>query len=183
MEQKACTKCGCAKPADAFGISRNHKTGVNPWCKACVNASGAAWKLKNAERVLSKARENYHANRDTRMVQMREWKAENQQARREYRVANRAKLLALVRKRHAAQLQRTPPWADHAKIEAVYVEAEAMRALGVEVEVDHIIPLQGRTVSGLHTEDNLRLMIKTDNRAKGNRLLADVAPIAIMEYA
>lgn len=72
---------------------------------------------------------------------------------------NRAK----VAKRRAVKLQRTPAWADHEKINLVYdVCLEGY-------EVDHIIPFQGRLVSGLHVAENLQYLTPAENRSKGNR--------------
>jgi len=38
-------------------------------------------------------------------------------------------------------------------------------------EVDHIVPLRGHLVSGLHTISNLQYITKSENRRKGNRLV------------
>ncbi len=60
-------------------------------------------------------------------------------------------------------------WADHDKIRQFYALAkELTERTGVEHEVDHIYPLQGETVCGLHVETNLQILTKTANRAKGN---------------
>jgi hypothetical protein len=181
--EKTCTKCKQSKPLGLFGLSKNHKGGVNPWCKACVVESANRWKAANKDRVLEKARANHHRNRDRRIVQQREWRQRNSEKLKEYRQQNSAYLHALVRKRQAAKLQRTPKWADHAKIEAIYAEAAALKALGLDVEIDHIIPLLGRSVCGLHVHDNLRIVLASENRAKGNILLDSVAPIALLELA
>lgn len=66
-------------------------------------------------------------------------------------------------KRIAAKLQRTPAWADHDKIKEIYYNCPE------GYEVDHIIPLQGDLVSGLHVENNLQYLTKFENCSKGNR--------------
>lgn len=45
------------------------------------------------------------------------------------------------------------------------------RETGTRHEVDHIVPLKGKTVRGLHVETNLRVIPHTENRQKGNKLL------------
>jgi hypothetical protein len=57
------------------------------------------------------------------------------------------------------------------QIAAFYVRAAEMsRASGIPHEVDHIIPLRGRAVSGLHVHTNLQILSRTQNRAKQNSL-------------
>jgi 5-methylcytosine-specific restriction endonuclease McrA len=73
-------------------------------------------------------------------------------------------------KRKAAKLQRTPKWADLRKISETYRAAANMtRSTGILHHVDHITPLQGRHVSGLHVEWNLQILTATENLRKGNR--------------
>jgi hypothetical protein len=59
----------------------------------------------------------------------------------------------------------TPKWADPEKIAVIYVTA---RKEGKHV--DHIIPLRGKTVSGLHVETNLQIISKDLNLWKSNKL-------------
>lgn len=70
--------------------------------------------------------------------------------------------LAMYRARLA---QATPPWltkAQLADIRAIYASAQEGQ------EVDHVIPLHGKTVCGLHVPWNLQVLPRSANRAKGN---------------
>lgn len=65
----------------------------------------------------------------------------------------------------ANKLQRIPLWADLEAIQQVYAEAQKHG-----LHVDHVYPLQGRLVSGLHVANNLQLLTKSENSSKGNRM-------------
>lgn len=79
---------------------------------------------------------------------------------------------AWTAKRRAAKLQRTPLWltqAHHKQIEQFYWEAaEVSKVVGEFYHVDHIVPLQGKTVSGLHVPWNLQILPAKENLSKGN---------------
>lgn len=47
------------------------------------------------------------------------------------------------------------------------------RETGIKHEVDHIFPLQGELCSGLHVSWNMRVILRSDNRSKSNRLLPE----------
>lgn len=86
---------------------------------------------------------------------------------------NPAKTAAKQMKRYCYKLQRTPPWLtkEHfSQIEDIYVRAKiAEDFTGEKWHVDHIIPLQGKTVSGLHVPWNLQLLLAKKNISKGNK--------------
>lgn len=82
---------------------------------------------------------------------------------------NPGKAAAKAAKRNAAKLQRTPSWANLNKIEEFYIKAREMSKGSIKYEVDHIIPLQGKTISGFHIETNLQIISKSDNCSKGNK--------------
>jgi hypothetical protein len=75
-------------------------------------------------------------------------------------------------KRRAAKLQRTPLWLTpehHKQIGQFYWEAaDVSKLVGEFYHVDHIVPLQGKTVSGLHVPWNLQILHAKENLSKGN---------------
>ena len=78
---------------------------------------------------------------------------------RKYYLANKSKYLANAVKRYARLRQRLPAWANVSAIGKFYEIAKQLTvATGIPHEVDHIIPLHGEKISGLHVENNLQVM-------------------------
>lgn len=72
-------------------------------------------------------------------------------------------------------MRRTPAWANQEAIRAIYDLAHRLTdETGVPHHVDHEIPLQGELVSGLHVENNLRVIPATENIRKRNKF--EVSP-------
>lgn len=77
----------------------------------------------------------------------------------------------------AALLRRTPAWVNLADVYGVYAEcARRSKETGVPHHVDHVIPLQGKTVSGLHVASNLRVITARENVRKRNIFDPDLKP-------
>ena len=70
----------------------------------------------------------------------------------------------------ATRRRRYVSWANVEAIATLYAEAALLtRETGRSHVVDHIIPLKGRTVSGLHVESNLRIIERSENARKSNK--------------
>jgi 5-methylcytosine-specific restriction endonuclease McrA len=118
----------------------------------------------------------YEENKEKCMVASQKWRSVSGKSY-EYTKRSRAKNPSLVyfsnAKRHASKLQRTPHWLNKAElfeIQCIYQYCSALRAIGLEYEVDHIIPLQGNSVSGLHVPWNMQVLTSLENGSKGNRI-------------
>ena len=117
------------------------------------------WNRKNKDILREATRRWREKNRDKARRTCREWKKRNP-----------AQHSALQTKRKAAQLHRTPKWAKLDAIAAFYIEAARKSSeTGIKYQVDHVIPLQGEFVSGLHVETNLQILTDLDNLKKGNK--------------
>ena len=78
--------------------------------------------------------------------------------------------------RRSAKLKRTPCWLSKDEhwmmYEAYELASLRTKLFGFEWHVDHIVPLQGKQVSGLHVPWNLQVIPGVENRVKSNKLLA-----------
>lgn len=63
----------------------------------------------------------------------------------------------------ASKIQRTPKWANLQKIKDFYLNCPK------NYHVDHVIPLQGKNISGLHVIENLQYLTAEENYKKGNK--------------
>jgi hypothetical protein len=88
-----------------------------------------------------------------------------------------------VAKRGAAKLRATPAWADQKAIEQYYLIAAFLTAeLGIAFEVDHVVPLRGKIVSGLHAHTNLAISLASWNRAKSNRWWPNMPEVEVERH-
>lgn len=116
-------------------------------------AKAAQYRAANREKIAVKNRERYAANRERELARGLA-----------YRRAHRAEWNAVRRQRKDKIRRATPPWVDRSAI----VEFYRNRPEGFHV--DHIVPLTGKGVCGLHVLDNLQYLPAIDNLKKGNKL-------------
>lgn len=112
----------------------------------------------NAEKLRAKRREAYASNPDKEREVAR-------QRSKEWRTANPQHRNALKRKYIADKGKRTPVWADLKSIVDFYKKCP------VGFHVDHVYPLRGKFVSGLHVVENLQYLSATENMRKNNRFM------------
>lgn len=133
-------------------------------------------KLKE-QKIKDKLR--YSNNSEKLLAYCKEYTKQNYLKVRSYqanwRKQNKHKVLARQVKRRAAKINRTPPWLTKEQlsdIEEFYMIAKMFQMYTGEIyHVDHIVPLQGKCVSGLHVPWNLQVLHYKDNLAKNNLFL------------
>lgn len=159
---KVCKGCLETLPAASFHRSSNTKDGLRGKCKACVNQANKDWYEDNKESVVKRT-QAYKAERRDFV----------RQAGRDYYQRNKAKYFANDAKRANLKRRATPPWLSpsHLKeIEQLYWLAVDLYAVsGEKYHVDHIVPIQGKNVCGLHVPWNLQILPSDLNIAKSNR--------------
>ena len=128
--------------------------------KELAKERAKAWALANPEKVTKKNKTYKTKNKEKVTGYNKQWWSENKDKRAAYEG-----------KRRAAELQRTPAWDPDAHLIIAKYQLAAMltQASGIPHHVDHIIPLQGRNVSGLHVFSNLRVIPGSDNVKKSNK--------------
>jgi hypothetical protein len=99
--------------------------------------------------------------------------------KRIYRQANKAKVNALAKAYKVRKKNRIPKWVDknHMQlIKEVYELAQIRtKHFGFPWHVDHIVPIQGKLVSGLHVIENLQVIPGIENIKKKNKFEVDYA--------
>ena len=174
---KTCKGCASVKPMSLFYKDKQAKDLCSTYCKECTKAKSIAAYYNNKE--VHNARSNGY--RRANMPRIRAIAAN-------YREKNRAKINARsndwvrqnrlnstlnTAKYRCAKLQRTPAWLTESDLLRIkcYYQVAAMRAKesGRAWHVDHIIPLKGKLVSGLHVPNNLRVIPASENKRKTNR--------------
>lgn len=155
---KLCKTCGLLKPYDPQAPSPKATGFMGRVCWTCFLEASTKRRATPEGRAKHKA-----ANAKIRATP--EGRAKANAAGLAWAKHNPGKATANVVRRTTAKLQRTPAWANLHNIQQLYVQAQQLGLV-----VDHIYPLRGKLVSGLHVENNLQLLTKTENAAKGNKM-------------
>lgn len=126
-----------------------------------VKANKARYYAKYKGKILEKCKQ-YRAAK----------KAELAEYFKKYKQTNKELVNAVNAKRRASKLNRTPAWLtadDLWIIKEIYALAKARTKLhGFAWHVDHIYPLNGKEVSGLHVPYNLQVIPAIENLRKSN---------------
>ena len=149
--------------------------------KERVAAYAKAYNIAKKEQRSAYHREHYTNIREKKCADARAYYQANKEKKaaytQAYAQANPGKINAISAKRKAAKIQRTPNWLtvdDYHAIRTLYETAAALtKSTGINHHVDHIIPLQGRTVSGFHCPTNLQILTATENQIKNNKFTGD----------
>lgn len=176
---KTCSDCHMDKLLTEYHKHKTSKFKTRPNCKLCRSiqakidrakpawrerekATGKKWQEANKEKLILKRRNDYLKNKASFNARSKAWYE-----------ANKSSVLIKDRNRKLSKIQRTPKWLtpqDFWAIEQWYTIAKELSiAYSKQYEVDHIVPLHGQKVSGLHVPWNLQVLSAEENRSKGNK--------------
>jgi hypothetical protein len=177
-------------------MNRSTKDGLSYECKPCCAVRKKKYYSENAEKIRERARDRYHKNiyemreknrayakenAEAAIVRAKHWyqhnKKRKQEYDKEYSKDNRDKKRAASKRfrenhpnrkradtalRRAARINATPRWVDRRELYKIYENCPD------GCHVDHIVPLRGDGVCGLHVPWNLQYLDATENLKKSN---------------
>lgn len=180
---KHCKKCNITKSYSEFGKKKETKDGYRYCCRQCASLmsrekisndpearakrnlnqkkfrekertpeEAEAFRLKNVDQC----KRQYYKDVERSRAYAKTWREKNPEHKR---------YMNSLRKKHI-KIQ-TPKWADLKKIKEIYLTCPS------GMHVDHVIPLRGKLVCGLHVENNLRHMNGDENVQKNNKFNQD----------
>lgn len=163
---KICTGCKKELSVTNFYIRKDSKKYV-PKCKKCYIKKATEYAYENYKKVLEYHKKWRSENRDKDSSYKQKWLKNNKELRKQivsiWKKENKKAVTADSNKRRALKLKATPKWADLEAIKQFYLNCPE------GYEVDHIIPLKGKTVCGFHILENLQYLIASENSKKLNK--------------
>jgi hypothetical protein len=190
---KKCLTCNQEKPLNEFYKRSDSLDGYRNDCKNCRKQVSlknfyANQKHKNVKNMESYQKRKdkipdlwekvYAKRKDISLLQSKIYYIKNAEViknrQRLWSKTNRGIANALSKGYKTKKINATPNWLNGSQLLAIkckYQLAAMLNVYGVERwHVDHIVPLRGKTVSGLHVPWNLQVIPAKDNLAKGNRI-------------
>lgn len=197
---KNCFKCKISKDSNEFNSDKSRKDGLNPYCIPCDrkykakwardNKSKAKkWKKENKEKVAEIKNKYVRNNKEKVKESKRKWAILNPNSGKEWKTNNPEKVKAIKKKwrmnnQHkknanyagyrATKANATPLWLttiQKLEMETIYKEARIIsNRTGIKHHVDHIIPIRGKGVTGLHVPWNLQIISAKENMSKSNKI-------------
>lgn len=195
---KVCKTCKIEKPINNFYRNKNCKGGHLTECKECNKIYKQRNAKHNAELAMARRRrsgvkpkkifKNEEERRVAHLEACKRWQIKNKEQvdeyNKQYRKENRElcndrvknwrehnphKIAEYNERRTQYTKEFKPVWANDDKIKEFYVKRDKMtKETGIQYQVDHVVPLLGENVCGLHVEYNLQILTAEENNCKGN---------------
>ena len=155
MKTKTCNKCNTSKPVteDHWRIvGKKNKHKFRSPCKECINKKEAEYRAIHREKRIKQRKEWGYNNRNYLIIYAKEYN-------KQYYQDNSEGFKLRAKARHYILKNGL----DIDNIREIYSNTPK------DFEVDHIIPVKGKEVCGLHASWNLQYLTKNENRFKSNK--------------
>lgn len=162
MDTKVCKGCLVELNTELFYTDKKSLDGFRHKCKICMNLYRKThYATKSREVEVHKSSQWKKANRELSRSYCAKWRRGNKHTKAEHE-----------RLRKARNKKAKPPWLNaeqKKKIQWYYLVAELIRKQGIDCQVDHIVPLLGVEVCGLHVPWNMQILTTYENQTKHNK--------------
>jgi 5-methylcytosine-specific restriction endonuclease McrA len=147
------------------------------WAQAAETRADYFKKYNKSEAGVEAKQAYYSRNREAVIARAQARPLEEKRVyQKAWKDANQVWVRADTKSRRRKHRDATPPWLTRkqkSEIRQLYQIAITMtKTTGERYVVDHIVPLRGESVCGLHVPWNLRVITQEENLAKSNKLLA-----------
>lgn len=175
-----CSICNKKKQLNDFYQCKGRKTTSR--CKCCSKELAKDYRDINKDRISKTHKEWVEKNLEKERKRLRDFHRDNPEKSHAWsagwRKNNPDKHAAKEAKRRSKKLDRCPVWLTEQQlshIKSIYKMARSIsEKTGIPHHVDHIVPLQGENVSGLHVPWNLQVLPAKENLAKSNKFDDDM---------
>jgi len=196
---RKCLRCEIVKPAQEFSKvpPKINKLGVNSRCKVCVRESqnllrntpehkekmkryNQEYVVKNAEVLYEKRKRKYHNRSQEKREKDKIEKAIYSRKRQALIKAGKISRYIIPKEKRNMYAKRyvsskrtsSPPWLTKEHYDCfdfLAILASLMKSEHTRYALDHIIPLRGKNVCGLHVPWNIQILSSSENNKKNNR--------------
>ena len=155
---KICTLCKKSKPFSEYNKNKCVRDGYSPRCILCVRKVAIEWYFANKDKKRAYDAKRRIEKRHLYRAASKRWSAKHPEKKRADTNCRRRRLR-----------NQMPSWMSPTKMKCFYEQAQRLQeCLGIKHDVDHIIPLAGRGISGLHVPWNLQVIPASVNARKSN---------------
>lgn len=176
MNTKICSRCGIEKELSEFHRAITCKDGYSTYCEQCYHkqiiAYGIKYRSEHRDQIKIRHVKRYIEHCDEIKARCAKYRSNHRDQMKTYLIkyydSHRDYWREYVARRRAVKLNATPPWVDRKELQKIYAEAAKRRRAGENVHVDHIVPLRGKNVCGLHVPWNLQIIPAHENLSKHN---------------
>lgn len=173
---KTCSEC---KKSLVFDLFHKNKRRVDEYHEYCKDCRHNQYLRRDQEKAIARSAKRYATKKDDCLAGMKIYyerlKDQKIAYGRDHYAKNKSKYLsnAVARKRHIKQA--TPLWFDENHLfvvrEAYALAKMREKTTGITWDVDHIIPLRGKNVCGLHVMQNIAVIPRIVNNFKRTKFV------------